>query len=188
MNLVSYKQAIAQGLSRYFTGKPCKHGHIAERRVSGRCCVVCADNLTRAWAKQNSNRVKQIATSWNERNKEREATRARKWRKENPDTYKQAVMSWRKNNAARYRSYMAHVANTRRVAKIQREPLWSDTERIRAYYDVCAFFNEINRYTKYHVDHIIPLRGKRVSGLHVHNNLQVVLAAENLAKGNRFEV
>lgn len=188
MDLVSYKQAIAQGLSRYFTGRPCKHGHVAERRVSGRCCVVCADYKARSWAKQNPERVKKIASSWNERNRVSEAHRARCWRKDNPATYKQSVQTWRTKNAGYYRAYMLRMATNRRVAKIQREPVWADKARIQAYYDVCAFFNDVNGYTKYHVDHIIPLQGKLVSGLHTHNNLQVILASVNRAKGNSFEV
>ena len=39
----------------------------------------------------------------------------------------------------------------------------------------------------HHVDHVIPLRGKNVSGLHVENNLAVIRWDENLRKGNKFK-
>ena len=41
MQIISRKEAIAQGLSRYFTGEPCGHGHIDERYVSGKTCRAC---------------------------------------------------------------------------------------------------------------------------------------------------
>jgi hypothetical protein len=46
--IISRKEAKAQGLKRYFTGKPCKHGHIAERHMEGKCAK-CAEN----WKKAN---------------------------------------------------------------------------------------------------------------------------------------
>lgn len=42
MKIISRQDALAQGLARYFTGKPCKHGHVAERHTNNRLCLACA--------------------------------------------------------------------------------------------------------------------------------------------------
>ena len=68
----------------------------------------------------------------------------------------------------------------RRAAKINRTPSWADLKKIKEIYTTCP--------EDYHVDHIYPLQGKLVSGLHVHNNLQHLTAAENLAKSNKYEI
>lgn len=88
-----------------------------------------------------------------------------------------------RNNKSMYVNALAK----RRAKKLQATPAWANTLKIKAYYDICSFFNEVNGYTKYHVDHIIPLQGKSVSGLHVENNLQVILAEENHKKSNSFD-
>lgn len=56
---------------------------------------------------------------------------------------------------------------------------WTESEEIIKFYENCP--------DGYHVDHIIPLKGKLVSGLHVLANLQYLTAEENLRKGNKFE-
>lgn len=79
--------------------------------------------------------------------------------------------------------------NARRKKHVkQRTPAWSDMTKVKSYYNVCAFFNEVNGYVKYHVDHIIPMQGDIVSGLHVHTNLQIMPWRDNVAKKNKFEV
>ena len=64
-----------------------------------------------------------------------------------------------------------------KIAKMQRVPIWANLAKIAEVY------NEAVRQ-KLTVDHIYPLRGKTVSGLHVHNNLQLLSRSANASKGN----
>ena len=75
----------------------------------------------------------------------------------------------------------------RRAAKLERTVAWSDADAIKSLY------TEAHRLTaetgeQHHVDHIIPLQGVLVSGLHVENNLQVLTAYDNLSKSNTFNI
>ena len=54
MKIVSLQEARARGLKRYFTGKSCPHGHVAERCVAHRCCVVCIRNTVSALEKMKN--------------------------------------------------------------------------------------------------------------------------------------
>lgn len=79
-----------------------------------------------------------------------------------------------------------HHAGLRRAEKLQRTPSWADDEAIRAIY---AEAQRLSATTgvPHVVDHEYPLRGKLVSGLHVHQNLRVITAVENSRKRNKFE-
>lgn len=68
----------------------------------------------------------------------------------------------------------------RRALLIDRVPAWADTKEISTVYLNCP--------SGYHVDHIIPLQGELVCGLHVEHNLQYLLAAANMSKGNTFDI
>lgn len=65
-----------------------------------------------------------------------------------------------------------------RASKIDRTPKWVDQDKLKEVYKKCP--------TGMHVDHIIPLNGDNVSGLHVPENLQYLTAKENLSKSNKF--
>jgi hypothetical protein len=47
--IIARKEALAKGLKRFFTGKPCKRGHVVERRVDTGDCVECANQRSRKW-------------------------------------------------------------------------------------------------------------------------------------------
>jgi hypothetical protein len=75
----------------------------------------------------------------------------------------------------------------RRATQLQRTPKWADLKEIKKFYD------EMHRLTRetglqYHVDHILPLQGKIVSGLHIAENLRVIPEFDNLSKGSKFMI
>lgn len=71
--------------------------------------------------------------------------------------------------------------NTKRRKYIkERTPNWANLDKIKEIYDNCP--------RGYHVDHIIPLKGEFISGLHIETNLQYLTAEENMQKGNNFKV
>lgn len=77
---------------------------------------------------------------------------------------------------------MAYVAD-----KMQRTPAWAGLKKTEMVYEE-AYLMSAFMAEPWHVDHVIPLRGKLVSGLHVHTNLQILTGLENMKKRNMFEV
>ena len=81
-------------------------------------------------------------------------------------------------------------AAKRRAVKLQRTPAWLtdfDRLKIKCLYSVAAMLTRENKKS-WHVDHVIPLQGNLVSGLHVPSNMRVLRGKENISKHNNFEV
>jgi hypothetical protein len=81
------------------------------------------------------------------------------------------------------------IGNVRRSASRakmrQRTPLWADMSAIAAVYSEAKKLTE-ETGVQHHVDHVIPMNAELVSGLHVHYNLQILTAEENLKKSNKY--
>jgi len=194
------------GNSHYFTGEPCKNGHVEKRIVSNGSCMECSRLKTliarkKETAEQKELRLKlsaQRAVEWRKNNPNHENTKIvkRRYALENkelknfksreynqlyPEKRIELGRNWRKKYPEK------NVAKTakRNAAKLQRTPAWLNVGHwfeINSIYELCAAWRKVG--FDYHVDHIVPLQGKKVSGLHVPWNLQILHAKENLSKGN----
>lgn len=121
-----------------------------------------------------------------------------RWRQRNPGARTAYYKMYRESRKAvhkeYYREYLlknpgrAAARNAKRYAgKKKRTPLWADVQKLESFYVLASRLSH-ETGIEYEVDHVIPLHGLLVSGLHVSENLQVITAAENLQKGNRFLV
>ena len=131
---------------------------------------------------------KKYNKQYNEKNREKLSEYQRQYREANKEKVAEKKKKYNKQyNEANPGKRSAHTAK-RRAARIQRTPKWLTKEDHKI---IEGFYIEARRLTKetgilHHVDHIVPLQGKNVSGLHVPSNLQIITAEENLKKSNTF--
>lgn len=154
--------AKLRGERSYDPVEPCKKGH-RRRSTTSDVCLDCAVASSVAWGRRN---VEQ----------RREATR--KAHRKNPETVKRARLNWKTNNPDKVVAEGRERARLFKLDNPSAIPKWADRSAIRAVYEEAA------RRTReegilYTVDHVIPLKGVNVCGLHVENNLQVITKPEN---------
>lgn len=103
------------------------------------------------------------------------------WHARNPDKRKQYNSVWVERNKSHFQSLLAKY----RANKFSATPDWADLSVIEFLYATRSYISQ-ETGAMWHVDHIVPLQGKAVCGLHTHTNLRVVPAIVNLRKGNKF--
>lgn len=151
---------------------------------------------SKKWYLANTERAKANSKTWHTANKERVSERSKAWQRANREKVNTNYRAWyaanpEKARAASQKWCRAHpekcAANTRarKAAKLNRTPEWASMLEILEYYKEAARLTR-EMGIQYAVDHIVPLQGRNVSGLHVANNLQVITASENSSKGNWY--
>lgn len=137
---------------------------------------VSVHKKVRAWKLANPEKVRanRIKNYDPEKNKARYEA--------NKDKYAEQFKKYYGGNKS---EYIARAAK-RRANKIKATPAWANHGYIRLFYEG-AKIEEKRTGRKVHVDHIVPLQGKLVCGLHCEGNLQLLFAEDNLSKSNKFE-
>jgi hypothetical protein len=177
-------EAMQLGEPHYMADKACTRGHLALRVTASGTCTECRRVVEKERYYANPEKTKLIVKSKYQKNKEKLMLLVRVLRATEPEEKRVARLEqakiksrlWRANNP-RHRNALttAH----KKVVK-QRTPAWADRQKIVEFYKNCP--------KGYQVDHIVPLRGTIVSGLHIAENLQYLTAKENRNKSNRYDL
>jgi 5-methylcytosine-specific restriction endonuclease McrA len=179
------KEAKETGATHYFTGEPCTRGHVALRKIKG-SCVEC---VKEDWAIDNERRkgkpkteaAKAAGRRYYEKNREMVIARAAARPPEE-----------KRRNRAEYKDRNVDIVradtNVRKRRHREATPTWLTKDERLKMRELYVQARKLTSITgeRYVVDHIIPLRGEEVCGLHVPWNLKVITQEENLRKSNKM--
>lgn len=133
METITRAEARRQGAKRYFTGKPCLRGHIAERQVSNLTCLECNLEKVRArqWHKNNPERAKENRRRWREANPEKVAA-ARERQAACPKAKERAARWYAENREQRCASMKAYrEANREKIDATHKVWVEANRDRVR---------------------------------------------------------
>ena len=178
------KEARETGGKYYLTGQPCIRGHKALRNLR----AACTECLKEEWIKDNAKRslkpkseaAKEAGRRYYERNRAMVIARA------NARTPEEKRL-WKATHKKRNPDYYNVLTSLRKRRHRSATPSWLSAKQR---YDIKQLYLIAVTMTKttgeqYVVDHIIPLHGVNVCGLHVPWNLRVITQEENLKKSNK---
>ena len=149
-------------------------------------CRSCQSDIQKQYRLANKEKAKAYQKEYYKENKNHLINQMMKWQKENPDARKEYAKRWRLRHPARNVHYSARY----RASKLQATPSWLTEDNWNTIKYKYLLARDASTLTgePYHVDHIVPLLGGNVCGLHVPWNLQVLPADINISKSNKTEL
>jgi hypothetical protein len=161
------------------------HTHmVAGKKYWVHSCKECVKPAARArkkaWYDKDPERARSDSKRWYSENKEYALQAAADYKRARVLWWKEYHKKWRDANPAKILAWVHKYQS----AKLQATPAWADLDEILEIYERAQSMRESGIPCE--VDHIVPLRGKLVCGLHVASNLQIIDPMTNNKKGNRF--
>lgn len=168
------------------TAKPLADFHTDKSKPDGKRpdCKQCSAARQAERYKRDPEAFKRSGAKHYAKNKLKFSERHKQWAKENPEKTRQYSKTWRRKNAP----VIAMHASKRRSVKLGATPSWLTSDEIEHMKDMHEAARQFRIYTgiAYEVDHIVPLQGETVCGLHVPWNMQIIEAKQNRVKKNKF--
>jgi len=143
----------------------------------------CYDK-SRTYKSSNLEKSKEYDKTYREQNKESAKLYSTRYQKEKKELIRTQRASYRKLN----RGILNAINGFHRCSKLQATPIWLtkfDLDYMKHIYIQARELQKLDNIRR-HVDHLVPLRGETVCGLHVPWNLQILTAEENISKNNRL--
>lgn len=167
---------------------------VRKRGSLERCTPCIKSEIVRKWKLANRDRARELNKKSADKNRESIRIKNALWQKNNLATVAAKARRWREKNPERAKELMARYRERHREKLLKVYALRRNKERLVAWADQKAIdcIYEIARRVSactgipHEVDHIVPLQGKNVCGLHVETNLRVLPRFHNRSKSNRF--